>query len=378
MIGQIALTGLPPAQSARIAAPRQLTRRAALGGLVLACAAWTPETKLHAKTQPSSRDLADWTSFQSRFVTLEGRIVDTGNANISHSEGQGVGLLGAAAFGDQAEFDRIHDWTRRTLKRRGDALHAWRYRPNASIPVDDPNNATDGDLLIGLALFMADDRWPGAGYRAAGRAIAADVLDLLVRRTEARTVLLPGAYGFEHPDEITVNPSYYVFPALARFAQEVPNPVWRTLWNDGLALLHDARFGRWNLPPDWTALSRASTAVAPSGKWPPRYSFDAVRVPLYMCWGGMRVDGVLDAAKAFWAANGGAGCPAWVNVRTGETAPYKQTGGMLAIQRYVVAATGGHGRAQDLPAIAEASDYYSAALGLLVRVAEAASSMATS
>ncbi len=38
-----------------------------------------------------------WSEFRTRFLTADGRVVDTGNQGVSHSEGQGYGLLLAAA-----------------------------------------------------------------------------------------------------------------------------------------------------------------------------------------------------------------------------------------------------------------------------------------
>ncbi len=280
---------------------------------------------------------------------------------------RGAGRRSAALFGEQDEFQLIYDWTERTLKHPYDSLHAWRYRPNAPTPVDDPNNATDGDLLIGLALFLAADRWGTESYRAAGLEIAKDVLRMLVREANGRYVLMPGHDGFDQGGTLVVNPSYYVFPALRRFAQELPDAAWPKLWADGLALLHDARFGQWKLTPDWVDVARADGATVPATRWPARFSFDAVRLPLYMCWGGLSADPVIDSVKAFWSRNGGSYCPAWIDVRSAETAPYPQTDGMLSIQRYVLGSAAG----AKLPAVAKARDYYSAALTMLVHVANA-------
>ena len=38
-----------------------------------------------------------WLSFRGRFLVQDGRVVDTGNQGVSHSEGQGYSLLLAAA-----------------------------------------------------------------------------------------------------------------------------------------------------------------------------------------------------------------------------------------------------------------------------------------
>jgi endo-1,4-beta-D-glucanase Y len=344
-----------------------LSRRALLGGLALFCVTNAVSEPARANALPVGA--SEWLAFRARFVTSDGRIIDTGNGGISHTEGQGVGMLSAALFGEQDDFQLIYDWTERTLKRPYDSLHAWRYRPNAPTPVDDPNNATDGDLLIGLALFLAADRWGSESYRAAGLEIAKDVLRLLVREANGRYVLMPGHDGFDQGNTLIVNPSYYVFPALLRLAQELPDPAWPKLWADGVAMLSEARFGALNLTPDWVDVSRADGSMAPASRWPARFSFDAVRLPLYMCWGGLVDDPVVGSAKAFWSKFGGEYAPAWIDVRTSETASYPQTDGMVSIQRYVCG--GAASQAKTLPAVAKARDYYSAALTMLVHVANA-------
>src|SRR3954453_4370013 len=155
---------------------------------------------------------AAWAAFQARFVAPEGRVVDTGNGGISHSEGQGWGMLLAVRADDRRGFETLHAWTRRTLQRPRDALHAWRFRPGAAVPVDDPNNATDADLCIAWALLEAGRRWGSPDHLAAGAAIGRDLLRFLVRPAGSFGVLLPGLQGFERAEHLVVNPSYYVFP----------------------------------------------------------------------------------------------------------------------------------------------------------------------
>ena len=46
---------------------------------------------------------AEWQLFRNRFVDSEGRLIDTGNQGISHSEGQGWGLIFAAAVAAYAD-----------------------------------------------------------------------------------------------------------------------------------------------------------------------------------------------------------------------------------------------------------------------------------
>jgi endoglucanase len=332
-----------------------LSRRRLLAGagLLLAC-----------RPARAGETRADWEAFKARFLKADGRVVDTGNAGVSHTEGQGWGLLFAEHFDDPAVFARIWEWTGANLKRPADALHSWRYDPSLPSPVADLNNATDGDLFIGMALSRAAWRWRNPAYADASAAIGRDILRLLVRTVGDRTVLLPGCEGFEGAAEVVLNPSYYVFPALTELSARAPSPVWSALAGDGQTLLSQARFGRWQLVPDWLQLDRASGATAPAPKWPARFSFDAIRVPLYLAWG--RLPG--DEAFRQFAAQFGDGLPAWADLASDQIAPFPAPPGMRAV---ALLASAGPGTVlpDPFPAVADAPDYYSAALTLLTRVA---------
>jgi endoglucanase len=91
-----------------------------------------------------------WTAFRQIYLSGDGRIVDNGNGGISHSEGQGYGMVLATLVGDRPR-SRPCGWTERTLLRGDVALFAWRYDPRAPNPVADTNNASDGDMLIAWA-----------------------------------------------------------------------------------------------------------------------------------------------------------------------------------------------------------------------------------
>jgi len=54
---------------------------------------------------------SDWERFRKSFVETDGRVVDTGQARISHSEGQGFTMLFAVHYDDRATFDRIWQWS---------------------------------------------------------------------------------------------------------------------------------------------------------------------------------------------------------------------------------------------------------------------------
>jgi endoglucanase len=352
---------------------KYMTRRAsfrvglaAIGGGLAVRALSSPAV---ARVLPA--DVEAWGAFRERFVE-NGRVVDTGNGGVSHSEGQGTGLLAAAHTGDRQSFETLYAWTRDTLSRPADHLHAWRYQPNASNHVDDLNNATDGDLLITLALFTAAARWNNPTYHAEAMTMARDIARVLVRQTPYATVLLPGSMGFTDGASVTVNPSYYILPAIRQISMEMPSPIWDRVWNDGLKLLRIARFGQWNLPPDWLTLA-PDGKISLAEKWPTRFSFDAVRVPLYMCWGGYAYDPVVDSIEAYWTSQNRDDIPAWIDLAKPVVAPYRQTPGMTAIRQYVNAARTQSFSPKSFPPVSSASDYYSAALILLVQIAVASS-----
>ncbi|WP_161600752.1 glycosyl hydrolase family 8 [Teichococcus oryzae] len=338
---------------------------------MLAVLASAPGRAAHAAAPqpgagPTREMLAAWQSFRQDFLRPDGRVVDSGNQGVSHSEGQGWAMFCAERCADRASFDLIWSWTRRVLARPGDHLLAWRFVPESAPPVADGNNATDGDLFAATALLLAARRWNHAPYAESGAAIAGDILRLLVRHVAGQAVLLPGAQGFEDAGSVTLNPSYYAFPVLAVLARAVPDPIWLAIAEDGLALLRRARFGAWGLPPDWVVLEREGGALSLPERWPPRFSYDAVRVPLYLRWAGLRDEPALRAAAAFWRRPGQGAAPAWVDLRSNRTAPYPASSGVQALAGWITEQ--GNRSSRDTQ-----GDYYSSILKLMTRCAAASS-----
>jgi endoglucanase len=314
-----------------------------------------------------------WRIFRDRFMAPEGRLLDTRNGGISHSEGQGWGMLCAVRTDDRASFELLHGWTMRVLKRPNDELFSWRFNPRAAQPVGDANNATDGDLFIAWALLEAGARWGHEGYTAQGTAMARDILRRLVRPVGGHVVLMPGLRGFERPQHTVINPSYYAFPAIRALAAAVPDPMWLHMAADGIALLRRARFGRWRLPPDWLMLGRLDGRVSPAHGWPARFSYDAVRVPLYMAWVGLAEEPGVTGPATFWndrhqMAPGG--IPAWADLSSDAISPYPASPGIAAVAqlaRAIRAADGPFPFLETNRAIPP--DYYSGALSLLAALA---------
>lgn len=317
------------------------------------------------------RARAEWFSFRSRYMAPDGRVVDSGNRNVSHTEGQGFSMLMAVRSDDRASFERIWGWTRRNLARPRDALHSWRYRPADANPVEDGNNATDGDLFLAWALLEAGQAWGVADHTQSAQAIGRDILRLLVRQAGGMSLLLPGARGFERRDHLVINPSYYCFPAIRRLAAAVPDPAWVRVAGDGLTLLRSARFGRWGLPPDWLAVSKADRRLSLPSNWAPRFSYDAVRVPLYLGWAGLTSEPAVQAAAAFWSDPAHRGLPAWTDLSNNATSPYEASPGIAQIAAFATAMAGRPTRliTNGTPPGDPMPDYYSGALSALVSLA---------
>lgn len=309
----------------------------------------------------------EWLKYRDRFVGADGRVLDTGNKNISHTEGQGWAMLFAESFDDRATFDRIWNWTRDTLRRPDSGLFSWRWDPSAKNPIADANNATDGDTLIAWALMLAARRWHDAAYAHEARRTIVDIREKLIKPVAGGLVLLPGIDGFTRKDgTVILNPSYYVYPALEAFPRLDPSPKWARLRVDGLRLLAKARFGKWGLTPDWVTIDKAGT-VAPFAQAPQRFGYDAIRIPLYLIWGRLGTSQRLANDMRFWDGAGDKPIPAWVDVASGDVAPFAAPDGFQAVINLV------RERLHDNPTprleIDDKDDYYSASLILLCDLA---------
>lgn len=302
-----------------------------------------------------------WETYKARFMMADGRIIDTGNNSVSHTEGQGFAMMMAVRNNDRESFDKIWRWTEKNLKNPENSLFYWRYNPVAANPVTDKNNATDGDTFIAWSLLKGGTLWHDDGYLKSSDAIVKALVEHNVIRFSGYQVMLPGAKGFNLNSYVNLNPSYFIFPAWQDFANRTHLVVWKDLISDGQKLLLKMRFGNAQLPADWVSLY-ADGHVAPAKEWPARFSYDAIRVPLYVKWFAP-TSNLLDPYKAYWARFTPDQTPAWVNVATNDPAPYKMEGGLLAVRNSVL----GQLPAGE-PQITAQEDYYSASLKMLVEL----------
>ena len=244
----------------------------------------------HAKVAPLKGIIAGdtmWQSYKDRFVHKSGRVIDNGNKKISHSEGQGFSMLLALAADDPKTFERIWAFTREHMMVRKDNLVAWRWSPRGFVRVSDKNNATDGDLLIAWALLEAAEAGYAPHYRDQAHAILADMRKLVKRDGVFGLWMRPGAHGFDakhNKGKDIINLSYWVFPALERVSAITGDPLWRDVAKSGEPLIAKASANKAGLPPDWSAMKRNRGKVDLARKFTTKFSYNAVRVPLYLAW----------------------------------------------------------------------------------------------
>jgi endoglucanase len=327
-------------------------------GFLKACAGLAT---LSVCSTPASAD-QNWDYFKRQFIVGGARVIDTGNNDVSHSEGQGWGLLFAQSNNDRETFRKLWEWTSASLQ-RSDGLFSWKWSPRLSNPVPDKNNATDGDLLIAWALIRAARRWNEPGWLEPARRIQAAILDKLLYDAQGRVLLMPGVEGFVRGSRRIVNLSYYVWLAIHEFAEQFGDQGrWRRLDTDGLWLLDNAAFAHHGLPPDWLLYGNQEFRIADG--WPPHFGFDAIRIPLYLAWRNDRVR--LGRFLAAWRApRFGGRPPAWINLIDGSSAPFASSGGYGSVAAVTEFVAGGMAGPLPFAQLLKSDDYYSASLKLL-------------
>jgi endoglucanase len=311
----------------------------------------------------------EWQAYAAKFVTPEGRIVDNANNDVSHSEGQGYGMLLAVHAQDREAFDRIWSWTRGHLQTREDRLLSWRWDPKTR-SVTDPNNASDGDILVAWALARAAKAFDRADYLAAARQIAQALAAHALVETPFGTALSPAVHGFgakDRPDGPVFNPSYWIYPAFPTLAELDPEHDWMAVKRTGLAILSHDRVGEKALPSDWVALAQGR--AAPARGLSADFGYDAIRIPLYLLWSDDGDEGYRRALSRFvdlWRAPMPPQ-PAVISASGGGATPFSGAGYALVASLTLCAA----GAAEVEPDLLRRRDahYYPETLRLLCLIA---------
>lgn len=237
-------------------------------------------TVFFLSTAAYSQEESLWERYQSAFITEGGRIIDYAQGQISHSEGQGYGMLLAIENNDKEVFDKIWQWTKRNMGGRTDNLFVWSWgkRANGQWGIFDYNSATDGDILIAYALLKAAEKWTEPGYKNESLKIIESLRKNMSASRHGHTVLLPSYYGFARDDSFVLNPSYIIFPAFRYFAQADDKAFWEKVYKDGASILGMSCFGAWCLPADWVMLTDSNVLIYKEKN--PYFGFAAIRTLL--------------------------------------------------------------------------------------------------
>ena len=308
-----------------------------------------------------------WEAFKARFLAADGRITDDGNKGISHTEGQGYGMLLAVHANDRAAFDKIWGFASKELYIRKDGLAVWKWDPDQTPHTPDQNNATDGDMLIAWALAEAGAHWKEAKLNASAKQIALAIGRNAVGSSDYGPVLRPGAVGFgvlDSEDGPVVNLSYWVYPAFDALKGVAPDVNWAGFRASGLALLAASRVGATQLPPDWSSLHEVKPK--PAKHFPAVFGYNAIRVPLYLAWGGLADADRMTPFTAQW--RNADGRPAVVDLATGSaTEPFFEQG-YRAVSALTRCASDGQKFPAELRQV-KPEKYYSTTLHMLALIA---------
>src|SRR5690606_26277133 len=105
----------------------------------------------------------------------------------------------------------------------------------------------------------------------------------------------------------------------------------------GLQLIEEGRFSPWELPPDWLVVRKdGSLGLSEEKNFEAAFSYNAIRVPLYLYWDGQRQPPLFSPYQALITKNERlAEIPATILLPGGEAGPHPVLPGMAAIYRLV-------------------------------------------
>ena len=271
-----------------------------------------------------------WKSYRDNFIDNTGRIIDNYH-HISHSEGQGTGMLFSVFINDHEAFKTIWAWTRKNLQRK-DNLFSWRWELNAKPHITDINNATDGDILIAWSLLRAYWRWGVDEYKKSSLEILDGISKKLVVDFAGYQLLLPAEkHYFTSSNSFIINPSYFILPAFVDIAEFTKDTLWVEVYLNSLLIVTNTLNHKGiNFITDWVEVNGLGQ-IYYSSQHEPTFGYDAIRVPLYLAW--CKNNKHLELFNKFWMSfDHWNRAPSWINVKTLKHADYLPEDGMIAIR----------------------------------------------
>lgn len=214
--------------------------------------------------------------FLADYVDPNGRVVRRDQGGDTVSEGQAYAMLIAAAIGDEPTFRRVWRWTEAEL-RRPDGLFAWHWADGSVV---DRESAADADLYIAGALSLAAQEFDDDDLAAAARATSDAILRHETITVGDQRMLAAGTWAV---DARVFNASYAATPIMSRLWSD-GGWSWGGVADGSRRAIEQLTADAPHLPPDWATIStdaRGALSATAVGR-PPRYGWDAVRVPVQL------------------------------------------------------------------------------------------------
>jgi len=232
-----------------------------------------------------------WTSYESHFLSAEGRVADPDRNSMTTSEGQSYAMFFALVAGDAPAFERIRAWTESNLAHGDFAanLPAWSWGKSSegAWRVLDQNSASDADLWIAYSLIQAGRLWQKPAYTRSGQALLKRIANEEVAWLPGTgPILAPGRVElFSTPGRWVLNESYLPLPLLIAAAHAAPDGPWKQMATALPGWLERASPAGFAM--DWVEEyngSFAPTRNPGDSSRPACGSYDAIRVYL---WAGL-------------------------------------------------------------------------------------------
>jgi endo-1,4-beta-D-glucanase Y len=147
--------------------------------------------------------------------------------------------------------------------------------------VEDPQSASDADVLIAYALSQYSGPDAASLHRASRRVASAILANEAVTLPDGSPLLTAGPWATSASP--TINPSYLMPGIFQGLARSTGDSRWRRASSAAVALVAELTSEGRRLPPDWAQLTggRLTAVGAPDGSAGIQYGADAARLPLW-------------------------------------------------------------------------------------------------
>ena len=223
-----------------------------------------------------------------KFDKVSGRFGLSDNTSVTVSEGIAYGMLLAAYADEKGNFDALFKFYKANVN--GNGIMNWGINTPAcnAAPVG-KNGATDAELDVAWALWVAHNQWGGgttSQYLTDAKTLIKAIKDHEIDKTGNLNTLKPGDQFGGHAGGANdlVNPSYFS-PAYYRTFGIITNDeaFWTSVYNRGYDIIEKITSkNSTGLVPDWSTSTGTTPASGASGydDGGVNFFYDAVRTPV--------------------------------------------------------------------------------------------------